>query len=116
MKEITCGYLYVAIGEMFRQEAECSARSLRRFTKYPTCLVTDHPTYNSTAFDQIIRVQNIGRSFEVKITGMQLSPFDKTVFLDCDTFVCSSIDDIFGFLEYFDMATTLDARGSSTTF
>ena len=56
------------------------------------------------------------KSFEVKITGMQVSPFDKTVFLDTDTFVCHSIDDVFEFLDYFDLATTLEPKGHSVNF
>src|SRR5690606_25020653 len=59
---------------------------------------------------------NIGRSFEVKITGMQMSPFDRTVFLDSDTFVCNPIDEIFELLDYFDMASTLDVKGCSVNF
>ena len=113
---MNCGYLYIAIGEMFRYEAERSARSLKRFTKHPVCLVTDDAEFTSKEFDQVIRVENIGRSFEVKITGMQLSPFDKTVFLDTDTFICNPIDDIFELLDYFDMATTLDVKGYSVNF
>lgn len=113
---MTCGYLYIAIGEMFRYEAERSCRSLKRFTQFPACLVTDDSNFTSTQFDQIIYVENIGRSFEVKITGMQLSPYDKTVFLDSDTFICNPIDDIFELLDYFDMATTLEMNGHSTGF
>jgi hypothetical protein len=113
---MTCGYLYIAIGEMFRYEAERSSKSLKRFTQFPTCLVTDDPNFQSKEFDQIIHVENIGRSFEVKITGMQLSPFDKTVYLDTDTFVCNPIDEVFEFLDYFDLATTLEPKGHSVNF
>jgi alpha-N-acetylglucosamine transferase len=113
---MTSGYLYIAIGEMFRHEAERSSRSLRRFTSNPVCLITDDPEYTSDQFDQIIYVDDIGKSFEVKIVGMQLSPFDKTVFLDSDTFVCNPIDNIFEFLEYFDIAITTYLNGHSENF
>lgn len=113
---MNCGYLYIAIGEMFRHEAERSSKSLKRFTNFPVCLVTDDPQYTSNQFDKIIYAENIGRSFEVKITGMQLSPFDKTFFLDTDTFVCEPIDDVFEFLDYFDLATTLEPKGHSLNF
>ncbi len=113
---MTCGYLYIAIGEMFRFEAERSCKSLKRFTRHPVCLITDDPKFQSKQFDQIIYVENIGRSFEVKITGMQLSPFQKTVFLDGDTFVCDSIDNIFDLLDYCDMAATQDLTGHSMGF
>ncbi|MCW5912352.1 MAG: hypothetical protein KIT62_14875, partial [Cyclobacteriaceae bacterium] len=115
-RDMNYGYLYIAIGEMFRHEAERSSRSLKRFTKYRVCLITDKPGFTSDQFDHVIYVEDIGRSFEVKITGMQLSPFDKTVFLDTDTFICNPIDDIFEFLDYFDMATTLEPKGHSMKF
>jgi hypothetical protein len=113
---MTCGYLYIAIGEMFRYEAQRSSKSLKRFTQFPVCLITDDPSFQSKEFDQIIYVENIGNSFEVKISGMQLSPFNKTIFLDTDTFVCSSIDGVFDFLDYFDLATTLEPKGHSINF
>lgn len=113
---MSSGYLYIAIGEMFRLEAERSCRSLKRFTTKSVCLITDDPEFSSNHFDQIITVEDIGRSFEVKIAGMQLSPFKKTVYLDTDTFVCASIDGIFDMLEYFDMAMTLEPKGHSMNF
>ena len=110
---MTSGYLYIAVGEMFRYEAERSSRSLKRFTQFPVCLITDDKNFSSPQFDQIIYVEDIGKSFEVKITGMQMSPYDKTVFLDSDVFVCDSIDDIFLVLDHFDMALALDQYGHS---
>ncbi|MBN8575719.1 MAG: hypothetical protein J0L66_02210 [Cytophagales bacterium] len=110
------GYLYIAIGEMFRHEAEQSCRSLKRFTKYPVILCTDQPDYKPIYFDDVIHAGDLGKSFEVKITGMMRSPFKRTVFLDTDTFVCASIDSVFEFLNYFDFAMTLDMHGHSTSF
>jgi alpha-N-acetylglucosamine transferase len=61
--------------------------------------------------------REMARSFEVKIQGIQQSPYtSKTIFLDSDTFVCEPIDQIFEFLDLFDMATTLDLYGHSHTF
>ncbi|MBL7849458.1 MAG: hypothetical protein JNN04_01060 [Cyclobacteriaceae bacterium] len=110
------GYVYIAIGEMFRHEAEQSCRSLKRFTSYPVVLITDDESYKSVYFDDVILANDLGRSFEVKITGMMRSPFQRTVFLDTDTFVCASIDSIFEFLDYFDFAMTLDMNGHSISF
>ncbi len=110
------GYIYIAIGEMFRHEAEQSCRSLKRFTKYPVVLITDDEQYKPVYFDDILKANDLGRSFEVKITGMMRSPFQRTVFLDTDTFVCASIDSVFEFLDYFDFAMTLDMHGHSTSF
>lgn len=110
------GYIYIAIGEMFCHEAEQSCRSLKRFTCYPVVLITDQQDYTTVYFDNVIYASDLGRSFEVKITGMMRSPFERTVFLDTDTFVCAGIDSIFEFLDYFDFAMTLDMHGHSTSF
>lgn len=113
---MTKGYLYIAVGEMFRHEAQRSSRSLRRFTTAPICLITDDNSFRSSDFDQIIYVSEIGRSFEVKISGIQLSPFDRTVFLDSDVFVCEPIDQIFEMLDYFEMVTSISQFGLSLSF
>ncbi|MBN8650213.1 MAG: hypothetical protein J0L67_02235 [Cytophagales bacterium] len=116
VKQKSWGYIYIAIGEMFRHEAEQSCRSLKRFTKHPVVLITDDENYKPVYFDEVIQANDLGRSFEVKITGMMRSPFQRTVFLDTDTFVCASIDPVFDFLDYFDFAMTLDMHGHSTSF
>src|SRR4051794_20716247 len=99
MKE---GFLYVAFGQRYLQEAEISARSLKRFTRLPVCLVTDNEKYKSEYFDQII-IEKTRTDFVSKMIGMQKTPFEKTIFLDTDTFVCASIDKLFKGLDLFDM-------------
>ncbi|MCX7745006.1 MAG: hypothetical protein N2167_10630 [Flavobacteriales bacterium] len=116
IKKPQYGYLYIAVGEMFRNEAEQSCRSLKRFTRFPVVLITDEPNYQTVYFDSVIYADDLGHSFEVKIRGMMRSPFQRTIYLDTDTFVCASIDSIFEFLDYFDFAMTLDQYGHSYSF
>ena len=99
----SCGYLYIAIGKRYVLEAEISARSLRRFTKYPVCLITDDTSYSNALFDKIIIAQSPG-DFIAKIIGMNLTPFERTVYLDNDTFVCSDVDELFSILDFFEMS------------
>ncbi len=101
------GYLYVAVGIKYIKEAEISATSLRRFTQLPICLVTSDDQYDHPVFSQIIRVA-AAETYANKIVGLQASPFIETIFLDSDTFVCSSIDNVFEVLNIFDMAMTVD--------
>jgi alpha-N-acetylglucosamine transferase len=112
MKE---GFLYVALGKRYILEAEMSARSLKRFTKYPLCLVTDEEGYTSGYFD-IVLIQKGERDFVSKIIGMQRTPFERTIYLDSDTFICASIDQLFQILEIFDMGMTIDTRTHSYGF
>jgi hypothetical protein len=109
------GYLYVAIGKRYLMEAEISARSLRRFTKYPLCLVTDDKNFRSELFDSVIYAETEG-DFIAKIIGLQLTPFERTIYLDNDTFVCSSIDHLFSVLDLFDMAMAVENFMHSYSF
>ncbi len=109
------GFLYVGMGKKYRMEAEISARSIRRFTKYPIALVTEDPNYSSEYFDQII-LSEASSDFVSKIKGLQLTPFDRTIFLDTDTFVCLPIDELFDVLDLFDMAMSVDVFGHSRGF
>lgn len=101
------GFLYVGMGKKYRMEAEISARSLKQYTKYPTCIITEDPTYTCEYFDIII-VADLVTDFYGKIVCMQKTPFENTLFLDCDTFICSNIDNLFDVLEVFDMSLLPD--------
>ena len=109
------GFLYVAIGKRYLMEAEISARSLKRFTKYPVCLITDDPSLAPDFFDQVISTDPIA-DFESKITGIQKTPFEKTIYLDTDTFICKPLDNLFEVLEVFDMGMTIEKSNHSYAF
>ncbi|MEP6512601.1 MAG: hypothetical protein ABJA79_01935 [Parafilimonas sp.] len=104
---MNCGFLYVAMGKKYLMEAQISARSLKRFTQYPVAVITDDAGFKSDLFDIII-YNEPSEDFITKILGVKQTPFQRTVFLDTDTFVCSSINDLFSVLDLFDMAMTID--------
>ncbi len=112
---MTKGYLYIAMGKRYLLEAEISARSLKRFTKFPICLVTDDGLYQNPVFDEIILIP-AASDFVTKILGLVKTPYERTVFLDTDTFVCSSVDNLFEILDLFDMAMTIERGNHSYTF
>jgi hypothetical protein len=101
------GFLYIGMGKKYRMEAEISARSMKQYTKYPICLITEDPNYKNEYFDIII-VADLVTDFYGKIVYMQKSPFENTLYLDCDTFICSSIDHIFQAMDLFDMSLSPD--------
>jgi len=112
MKE---GFLYVAFGKRYILEAEISARSLKRFTKLPICLITDDEDYNSKYFN-IVLIEKGERDFVSKIIGMQRTPFERTIYVDSDTFICAPIDKLFHILDIFDLAMTVDKYNHSYAF
>lgn len=114
-KKESCGYLYIACGKKYITEAEISARSLRRFTQHPICIVTDDAAYINSLFDAVVYI-NETSDFVSKIIGLPCTPYQRTIFLDTDTFVCSNIDNLFTCLDVFDMSLSTDPYIHSYSF
>lgn len=105
--EKTFGYIYIATGDKYIKEAIQSARSLKRCSpKANVCLISDSDL-NEDCFSQVIVVSNSTQvDWKVgllsKVQGFPLSPFDKTVFVDTDTYFCEPVDELEGLLDHFD--------------
>jgi hypothetical protein len=104
------GVIYVAIGARFVPEARLSAESVRRFLPgVPILLLTDQALEVRDGFDEIIRLSAPHPKAHInKLIAMTQSPFDKTLLLDTDTYVCADISDLFAVLDRFDIAMTHD--------
>lgn len=102
------GYLYIATGEKYLEEAIKSAKSLKKIRDDArTCLITD-VEFQHDAFD-IVRVERDDPKYDqwktallLKIKGLLLSPFKKTLFIDSDTYFYDACDELFDMLEYHD--------------
>lgn len=85
-------------------------RSIRQHnTGVRVALATNNMHINSSAFDIVytpFEWQNTTQEIVSKITGLQNSPFEKTIFLDAETVVLGSVMPLFEFLEWYDMALT----------
>ncbi|MGD1949791.1 MAG: putative nucleotide-diphospho-sugar transferase [Leptolyngbyaceae cyanobacterium] len=107
------GYLYAAAGKKYVGEAVCSAQSLRTVDKSAhITLVTDHP-FESDAFNQVIVQPTTAQTYKhgllYKVQHLyNSSPYDETLFIDSDTYVCENIAPIFELLEFFDVAIAPD--------
>lgn len=108
------GFLYVANKQKFLDEALLSLKSLRRFNKEPVCLVCtpDLETKDVLdAFDVVITDSSLDNySYMAKVVGIQQTPFQKTVFLDSDTFITDTISELFDILDIADFACTSEAK------
>ena len=94
------GFLYVATGKKFYDEAVKSARSLRSF--HPDILIavyTDQEIDSEDPFSFRLGEPPYEYGFGEKIVALQKSPFVKTVFIDTDTFIVDRVDDLFDLLE-----------------
>ena len=104
------GIIYVAIGASFVAESSLSAKSVRRFLPdIPILLYTDQDLESHQDFDEVIRLSPPHPRAQInKLIAMTRSPFDNTLLLDTDTYVCADISDLFTLLNRFDIAMSHD--------
>ncbi|MBI4697823.1 MAG: hypothetical protein HY758_02620 [Nitrospirae bacterium] len=104
------GILYVATGKQYVLEANISVGSLKKvMPDVKTCLVTDGASKTlSSGYDNVIILSNPSFSYKDKISGMLLSPYKRTIFLDTDTYVIEPLGDLFNLLEYVDFAAAME--------
>lgn len=103
----SCGILYFAKGDVFVNEATISARRTRAvMPETPVCIVTDREV-DAECFDEVFLDTS---KFEWADTPAALaqSPFDRTIFLDSDTYLDESIAEIFHVLDGFDVAARVN--------
>lgn len=72
--------------------------------------------HSSGGFDQTIQVERgVFPANRLKLDCIARSPYQQTIFLDSDTYICDDISDLFDILSHFDMALTHD-RGYTDKF
>lgn len=101
----TQGAVYIAVGDpRYFDEAVVSARSLRRaMPELPILLYTNLPR-TDPAFDEVVPVEANGMEYGCKPKLLGESPFERTLFLDTDTYVVESVTELFDLLDRFDIA------------
>lgn len=119
----SCGVIYVAFGYEYLIMALNSYRSLKKqHENLPATLVTNMPINNTPGkrinddlnitksdgmFDKVHIVDDKNRNNRLYKTNIyEFSPYEKTLHLDVDTEIKSSIRHGFKFLNYFDIAFT----------
>ena len=104
------GVIYVAIGDQFIKESLQSAESLKRaMPKIHTTIFCDHQL-ESKYFDDVVVMKKDHLNYPgleklEKIRCIRYSPYEKSIFLDTDTYVCNDISELFTLLDQFDIAT-----------
>lgn len=101
---MSAGVLYVATGE-FLEEAKLSARQLRNhMADIPIAVVTDRST-DAKYFDTVLECPDPEHHFGgEKVANIRRSPYDKTLYLDSDTYVTEDISEIFDLLNHYEIA------------
>lgn len=101
---MSTGVIYIATGKKFIDECCVSAESLR--SKIPDMPVTlfCNEQVRSKHFDNVVIIEHPHFSLMDKVLLMDSSPYEHTLFLDTDTYVCDSFLELFTLLDRFDIA------------
>jgi hypothetical protein len=107
MSSTTAGIVYSASGEDYMAETLISVRSSLRFNQVPHVAFSDCDHAPPSAESGLFSVQpydSSGDPFADKIQNMTSSPFERSIFLDSDTYVTGDLVHLLDLLERFDMA------------
>jgi hypothetical protein len=100
----TLGFVYAAKGAKYVELAVNSARSLKDSNPGATVhLYCDAHPAKGHCFDKVHLLSD-SSSKRPKFEALRRAEFDRTIYLDADTFVCADISDIFFTLDRFDIA------------
>jgi hypothetical protein len=100
------GVIYVAFGQEYLSEVLVSAASVKRhMPDLPITVFCDREVARPDV-DQIIAVEPDASFFgcAAKIPHIAASPYEQTLFLDSDTYVCADLAELFALLDVFDLA------------
>jgi len=102
------GILYISADDSYLTEAKQSAQSVKsQMPDTPTAIITDTSSPGSM-FDVVIERDDLTSSVVVKSNHIHRTPFNRTLYLDTDTYVTQPLDDIFDILDHYDIATALE--------
>ena len=101
------GVIYIATGPRHVREAVDSAQSVMRvMPETPLTLFTDDASAAQAPphpFHSAVLLRDVTRSCLDKMHALRESPYERTIMLDTDTYVCESIADVFDALLRFDV-------------
>ncbi|MFB6294449.1 MAG: hypothetical protein ABEI97_01700 [Candidatus Nanohaloarchaea archaeon] len=101
------GVTYYAIGEKYVEEARQSAESLKEHNDIPTTLFTDQEV-ETGVIDNVRHIDASEYPLLDYIERLKESPYDRTLFLDTDTYVTANIEELFEMLDTFDIGLSID--------
>lgn len=100
----TVGFLYIATGKTFVDEAIISARTVnKQHPDIPICLITGSET-SASVFDEVRLIDEPAYGFIDQILNLDRTPFNRTIYLDTDIYADDSVADVFEVLDRFDIA------------
>ena len=102
------GIIYIASGTKYIEEACYSAASLKKWLPNISITLFSDQECSSPHFEKVVVFSELGDwtkdKKSPKVVYMYESPYDYTLYLDTDTYICDDISDVFELLEYYDIA------------
>jgi hypothetical protein len=99
---VPAGVVYSCAGESYVQEALRSARSSMRHNRVPHVLFSTVDVAEQPGLT-VARFEPSANPYVDKIANMRRSPFERTIYLDTDTFVVDEIVHILALLDRYDI-------------
>jgi hypothetical protein len=100
---MTTGVLYVT-DESYLAEAARSAASVARHAPDLAIGVATDAASVPEVFDRYLPIEIDGWDWDLRIRALRESPFDRTLYLDTDTYVTGDVSGVFDLLDAFDVA------------
>jgi hypothetical protein len=115
---ISRGVLYVVSGHRrYLEEAEFSAHTLKKFhPDLPIAFASPSKKFKSRCVDAFVQLETLDNPMKYKPFGLLNSPFTETLFLDSDTQVRGSLDELFSFFDHADLAAAHDLLADWSSF
>src|SRR5215472_11492018 len=99
------GIMYSAFGAKYIAEAIESARSSLRCNDVPHLLFAAEDPQDVPDGLTVVRFEQVSSDpFVDRIANMRRSPFERTIYLDSDTYLIDDITDVFTLLDRYEMA------------
>ena len=109
------GIIYFAIGEKYIREAMGSARSVRQaMPDIPLAMFAseeDAGIIPQGLFDMRLPLDPLLGIKAQKIASLRRTPFDRTLYLDADTYMSAPVPELFEMLDTVDLAMTIASLG-----
>lgn len=102
------GVIYIASGDKYIEEACRSVTSLKKWLPEISVTLFADQECSCSSFDNVVIFSELGDwtsdQKSPKVVYMYESPYDYTLYLDTDTYICDDISDLFTLLEHYDIA------------
>lgn len=101
---MSVGVIYVATGRKYIDEALQSAASLKEQMPDLPITIYSSEEINSPYFEKNVLIESPKYGLDDKIPWMYKSPYERTLFIDTDTYICFHFLELFTLLDRFDIA------------